>query len=149
MNEQRPNWFVSAFRFVGALTGLRGRSVRDQSEPAAAAEENDEAEHATVASADIVAEPEIRTAEVTSEIRTDTGTPLPEQQERDHRRDLVRKLFNDFWTGIDEKPVTFAERLDAAVPYINMALTERDLGWQLDAATRKQLGLPVSPADRD
>jgi hypothetical protein len=141
MNE-RPNWFASAFRFVKTLTGLPGRSARIQSVPAAAANASDGAENPTLGDAGILTEPEINVANVAAEVRTD-ATP-PDQQERERRRDLIRQLFNDFWTGGDEKPATFAKRLDAAEPYINIRLAACDADWRLDAATRQQLGLPVS-----
>jgi hypothetical protein len=38
--------------------------------------------------------------------------------------------------------VTFAERLNQAESYINERLAARGEAWQLDPATRKQLGLP-------
>jgi hypothetical protein len=38
--------------------------------------------------------------------------------------------------------VTFAERLSRAEGYINERLAARGEAWQLDPATRKQLGLP-------
>ena len=66
----------------------------------------------------------------------------PDRQEIQRRRELVRVLFNDFWKGSDEKPVTFADRLNQAEAYLNERLNERGEAWQLDAATRKMLGLP-------
>jgi len=66
----------------------------------------------------------------------------PDGQEIQRRRELVRVLFNDFWKGSDEKPVTFADRLNQAEAYLNERLNERGEAWQLDAATRKMLGLP-------
>jgi hypothetical protein len=66
----------------------------------------------------------------------------PDQEEIRRRRELIRSLFNDFWTGNDEKPVTFADRLDQAEPYLNERLVARGEPWRLDAGTRKMLGLP-------
>lgn len=66
----------------------------------------------------------------------------PDQQEIQRRRELVRALFNDFWKGNDEKPATFVDRLNQAERYLNERLIERGEPWQLDAATRKMLGLP-------
>ena len=66
----------------------------------------------------------------------------PEQQEIQRRRELVRTLFNDFWSGCDEKPGTFADRLDQAESYLNERLAACGECWQLDAKTRKMLGLP-------
>ena len=64
------------------------------------------------------------------------------RQELERRREIVRQFFNDFWRAADDKPVTFAERLNQAESYINERLAARGEAWQLDPATRKQLGLP-------
>src|SRR5580765_5804189 len=66
----------------------------------------------------------------------------PDEQEIQRRRELVRALFNDFWSGIDDKPVTFVERFNQAENYLNERLTACGEPWQLDANTRKLLGLP-------
>jgi hypothetical protein len=68
----------------------------------------------------------------------------PVQLDDESRRKLIRQLFNEYWKGIEDKPPTFAERLDIAERYINEQLASRDIGWRLDAITRKQLGLPSS-----
>ena len=67
----------------------------------------------------------------------------PDQQEIQRRRELVRVLFNDFWSGRDDKPATFADRLDQAEIYLNDRLTACGEYWQVDAKTRKLLGLPA------
>jgi hypothetical protein len=66
----------------------------------------------------------------------------PDQQEIERRREIVRRFFNDFWMSTDAKPRTFAERLNRAEGHINERLAARGETWQLDAASRKQLGLP-------
>jgi hypothetical protein len=66
----------------------------------------------------------------------------PNKQEIERRREIVRHFFNDFWTSTDDKPRTFAERLNRAEDHINERLAARGETWQLDATTRKQLGLP-------
>jgi hypothetical protein len=65
------------------------------------------------------------------------------QQEIERRRQLVRALFNDFWSGSDDKPAAFADRLDQAEIYLNDRLTACGEFWQLDVKTRKLLGLPA------
>jgi hypothetical protein len=65
-----------------------------------------------------------------------------DQQEIQRRRDLVRILFNDFWSGSDNRPTSFVDRLDQAETYLNERLTACGEFWQLDATTRKMLGLP-------
>src|SRR6266550_9324693 len=71
------------------------------------------------------------------------STNSPDQQEIQRRRELVRALFNDFWSGSDDKPMTFLDRLNQAETYLNERLTARGEPWQLDADTRKLLGLPA------
>jgi len=66
----------------------------------------------------------------------------PNKQEIQRRREIVRQFFNDFWVSAEDKPGTFAERLNRAEGHINERLAARGETWQLDATTRKQLGLP-------
>jgi hypothetical protein len=68
----------------------------------------------------------------------------PDQEEIDRRRGLVRGFFNDYWSSIDDKPASFAERLDGAEGYINERVAAGGERWRLSPATRKQLGLPPS-----
>jgi hypothetical protein len=68
--------------------------------------------------------------------------PANNQQDVQRRQELVRSLFNDYWKGRDDKPVTFVDRLNGAETYINEQLTARGEPWQLDANTRKMLRLP-------
>jgi hypothetical protein len=65
-----------------------------------------------------------------------------DDKEIQRRRDLVRTLFNDFWSEADDKPAAFVDRLAQAEPYINDRLTACGEFWQLDAETRITLGLP-------
>jgi hypothetical protein len=66
----------------------------------------------------------------------------PNRQELGRRRDIVRQFFNDFWSITDDRPGTFAERLNQAEDYINERLSACGEPWLLDPATRNQLGLP-------
>jgi hypothetical protein len=54
----------------------------------------------------------------------------------------VRMLFNDFWSGVNEKPAAFVERLDQAEDYLNERLAANGEFWRLDANTRAMLALP-------
>lgn len=67
---------------------------------------------------------------------------VPDTQEIERRRNLVRTLFNDFWSGAHDKPATFAKRLDQAEDYLNECLTANGEFWRLDNNTRALLGLP-------
>jgi len=77
------------------------------------------------------------------EVHIDTNSSAT-QKELTRRREIVRRLFNDFWKFADDRPVTFAERLNQAQPYINQRLIVDGETWQLDDATRKELGLPTA-----
>ena len=71
-----------------------------------------------------------------------TSEAPPNQQEIERRREIVRQFFNDFWVSAEDKPGTCAERLNRAAGHINERLAARGETWQLDAASRKQIGLP-------
>ncbi len=52
-------------------------------------------------------------------VRPETPTSIktedsPNQQEFERLREIVREFFNDFWRSTDDKPGTFAERLNRA-----------------------------------
>jgi hypothetical protein len=89
-------------------------------------------------------EPESRiSADPENPVSVEPETP-PSQEEIDRRRGIVRKFFNDYWSSIDDKPASFAERLDGAEGYINERVAAGGEAWRLSPATRKQLGLPPS-----
>ena len=56
-----------------------------------------------------------------------------DDQEIQRRRDLVRMLFNDFWSAAYEKPAGFVERLDQAEDYVNDRLAANGEAWRLDS----------------
>ena len=142
------NWIANAFKFFDELIGALRLPQPDRSMEAPAQSDTHEA---AAASPPITIHPEpasegeapARQGEVpietpsTQEIRTS-----PVQQDDETRRKLIRQLFNQYWTGVEDKPPTFAERLQIAERYINDQLADRDIEWRLDATTRKQLGLP-------
>jgi len=81
-------------------------------------------------------------AKIGQDVQVNRVAVPPNNQEIQRRRDLVRTLFNDFWSGFDDKPTSFADRLGQAETYLNERLIARGECWTLDAATRKLLGLP-------
>jgi hypothetical protein len=96
---------------------------------------------------ELAPEAEVVSAHDESAVETSPAEPIESplvQLDDESRRKLIRQLFNEYWNGIEEKPPTFAERLQIAERYINEQLASRDVGWRLDAITRKQLGLPSS-----
>ena len=54
-----------------------------------------------------------------------TAEASPNQQEIERRREIVRQFFNDFWVSAEDKPGTFAERLNRAEGHINERLAAR------------------------
>jgi hypothetical protein len=98
---------------------------------------------------ELAPEAEAVSAHDESAVGTSPAEPIESprvQLDDESRRKLIRQLFNEYWNGVEEKPPTFAERLEIAERYINEQLTGRNVGWRLDAITRKQLGLPSSRA---
>ena len=71
-----------------------------------------------------------------------TSEASPNKQEIERRREIVRRFFNDFWMSTDDKPRTFAVRLNRAEDHIIERLAACGEACRLHAATRKQLGLP-------
>jgi hypothetical protein len=71
-----------------------------------------------------------------------------DEQEIERRRSLVRALFNDFWRGQDQKPISFTARLDQAEDYLNERLATNRETWRLDGETRVMLGLPPRSSSR-
>jgi hypothetical protein len=88
-----------------------------------------------------VADLTIAKVEAGAQINSPAAT-VPDQDEIQRRRDLVRMLFNDFWSGTYEKPAAFVERLNQAEDYLNERLAANGEFWRLDAETRVMLGLP-------
>jgi hypothetical protein len=90
-----------------------------------------------------------RTAQVARD--PDAALIAPDRQEVLRRRELVRTFFNDFWSGRDDKPATFQERLDQAETYLNERLVALGESWRLDDDARKMLSLPSrsGPGARD
>jgi hypothetical protein len=122
-------WIKIIVEFIKELAG----QWKGSSDPNAASETVDTmAEEEPVADS-VAVRPESHQIGITSEAS-------PNKQEIERRR--VRQFFNDFWMSTDDKPRTFAERLNRAEDHINERLTVCGEAWRLDAATRKQLGLP-------
>jgi hypothetical protein len=79
----------------------------------------------------------------TADVKVDPDALIAlDQEEIQRRRDLVRTLFNDFWSDAHDKPAAFVERLDQAEDYLNVRLAANGEFWQLDANSRAMLGLP-------
>ena len=124
-------WIKIIVEFINELAG----QWKGSSDPNAPSKTVDTmAEEEPVADS-VVARPESHQIHITSEAS-------PNKQEIERRREVVRQFFNDFWVSAEDKPGTFAERLNRAEGHINERLAARGETWLLDAASRKQLGLP-------
>jgi hypothetical protein len=123
-------WIKKGVEFINALADR----WKGSSDPNPANEKMDTVAEEASGADSIAVRPE-------SKISVKTEEPL-NQQEIERRREIVRRFFNDFWRSSDDKPATFAERLNRAEGHINERLAACGETWQLDAATRKQLGLP-------
>jgi len=118
----------------------RAESVAEQAGAITTATENAAAKPTTATS---FAEPATTDVKVSSDAQVSPIAHIvPDKHEIQRRRDLVRTLFNDFWSGSDDKPTGFADRLNQAENYINERLTACGEFWQLDARTRAMLSLP-------
>jgi hypothetical protein len=83
-------------------------------------------------------------------VKVDPGALIAlDQEEIQRRRDLVRVLFNDFWSGAHDKPAAFVERLDQAEDYLNERLAANGETWRLDTETRAMLSLPPRSSSPD
>jgi len=124
--------FVDVGAAIKALfRASNAASVERRSESAAVETEG-------VAASQIPADAEV---EADAGIRPTAHNELS-QQEIERRRGLVRAFFNDFWSGMHDKPAAFGARLDQAEDYLNGRLTANGEVWRLDAKTRIMLGLP-------
>lgn len=136
--ENILRWFAEIAAAFGKPTEFFSRPRHPASDTTAEKHAESAAEEAgavATATESVVAKPKpITTTSFTDHIL--------DQQEIQRRRDLVRILFNDFWSGSDNRPTSFVDRLDQAETYLNARLTACGEFWQLDAPTRKMLGLP-------
>src|SRR5215467_527211 len=123
-------WIKIGVEFIKAVAG----QGKGSSHPNAPVETMDTMAEEAPGADSIAVRPE-------SQISIKTGAS-PNQQEIARRREIVRQFFNDFWVSAEDKPGTFAERLNRAEGHINERLAARGETWQLDAANWKQLGLP-------
>jgi hypothetical protein len=145
-------WIAHAFKLFDALINPRRPPPPDRPSATAAGEDLTPEAPASESAASIFPLEPASQAEPLVPHEVSEIEPAPAEQiesspvplDDEGRRKLIRQLFNEYWRGIDDKPPTFAERLEIAERYINEQLAGRDLRWRLDAVTRKQLGLPSS-----
>jgi len=146
------SWIAHAFKLFDALINPRRPPEPDQSVATVAGERVAPEASSGNSTASILLEPASEANALAPHDECEIEASPAEQiesppVERDDasRRKLIRQFFNEYWNGIEDKPPSFAERLEIAERYINEQLADRDVGWRLDAVTRKQLGLPSSP----
>jgi hypothetical protein len=144
----RPSYFSRPMRHpshvadeTAAVSAVDAKSrVAEEIAPASAVAESGIADELAAVSA-VAEDHATATDEVESQVIV-TSAISADPQEIQRRRKLVRALFNDFWSGSDDKPATFADRLNQAEAHLNERLSAHGESWQLDANTRKMLGLP-------
>ena len=117
-------WIKIIVEFIKELAG----QWKGSSDPNAPSETVDTMPEEERVADSVAVRPESHQISITSEAS-------PNKQEIERRREIVRQFF-------DDKPRTFAERLNRAEDHINERLAACGEAWRLDAATRKQLGLP-------
>jgi hypothetical protein len=116
----------------------RAESIFEEAEATAAATEN-----VVLTTTKSFAVPVNAEVKACTDAQVDSAaSTVPDQEEIQRRRDLVRTLFNDFWSEAHDKPTEFVERLDQAEDYVNERLTACGEFWRLDTNTRVMLGLP-------
>jgi hypothetical protein len=118
----------------------RAEGALEEAEVIAAATENAVANLTTTKSFTV---PVTAGAKVDTDAQIDSAaSTVLDQEEIQRRRNLVRMLFNDFWSGAYDKPIAFVERLNQAEDYLNERLAANGELWRLDAESRVMLGLP-------
>jgi hypothetical protein len=152
-----PEKFLCWFAQVGAVVKtvakhfLRSRHPASQFTAEQRAESNLEEAGVIAAATEnaVLTTTKSFTVPVTAELKVhadaqidSAASTVPDQEEIQRRRNLVRMLFNDFWSGAHDKPAAFVERLDQAEDYVNERLTACGEFWRLDANTRVMLSLP-------
>src|SRR5262249_43115674 len=107
-------WFKIAVEFIRALVG----QWKGSSHPNTPVETMDTMAEEAPGADSIAVRPESHQIGITSEAS-------PNKQEIERRREIVRKFLNDFWISAEDKPGTFAERLNRAEGHINERLARR------------------------
>ena len=151
MSEKVLRWFAQIGEAVSKWTNYFWRTRYPVSDEERAQSVSEEAVAIAAATENVVANLTTKsfTVPVTAGVKVDTDTLIDsaaasviDQEEIQRRRDLVRTLFNDFWSEAHDKPTAFIERLDQAEDYVNERLTACGEFWRLDTNTRVILGLP-------
>jgi 3-deoxy-D-manno-octulosonate 8-phosphate phosphatase KdsC-like HAD superfamily phosphatase len=152
MGDKVLRWFVQIGAAVIKLTKYFWRTRYPASDEKRAGSVLEEAGAITAATENVVANlttTKSFTVPVTTGVKVDSDAQINsaaltvlDQEEIQRRRNLVRMSFNDFWSGVYEKPAAFVERLDQAEDYLNERLAASGESWQLDVKTRVALGLP-------
>ena len=151
VTERVAGWFVE----IGAAVAKHAkyflrprRPASDEQYPKSTEEEEGEAVPVATAITDTTAN-STTVESFTADETVDANVPVVADEEIQRRRNLVRLLFNDYWSGVNEKPAAFVERFDQAEDYLNERLAASGESWRLDAKTRTMLGLPLRSNSSD
>jgi len=146
---KKPSEYFSRPRHPGSDTAPETLVLRASDEPGALATATESAV-ATLTMTATFSSPVTADSKISEDVAVSWVIPnRPDQQEIQRRRELVRAMFNDFWSGRDDKPSAFVDRLDQAELYLNKRLIACGEFWQLDAKTRKMLSLPPRSNSRN
>ena len=147
--EKFLRWFAEIGRTVNTVTKhfLRPRHPASQFTTEQRAEDGaEDAGAVATATENAIGNPTTAkslTDPITADVKVGPDAAIAlNQEEIQRRRNLVRMLFNDFWSGAHDKPAAFVERLNQAEDYVNERLAASGEFWQLDAKARVMLDLP-------
>ena len=124
MGEKVLRWFAQIGAAVIKPTKYFLRTTHPASDEKRTESAFEQAGAIVTATENAIANPtttESFTVPITTGVKVDTDAQIDsaaatvlDQEEIQRRRDLVRTLFNDFWSGAHDKPAAFVERLDQA-----------------------------------
>jgi len=139
---KKPIRYVSRLRYPAPDVAAETRADSAEEEAGAVTSATETTVATLAAKATVIADATVD-AKIRQDAQVSRVAPIaPDQQEIQRRRELVRTIFNDFWSERDDKPPAFVDRLNEAETYLNERLVACGELWQLDAKARKMLGLP-------
>jgi hypothetical protein len=147
LQEADRAFFTTKASYIGYCGGIRAESGAEEPRPVSATTEGGVETASTTATFTISVAADDAKIGQDAQVNRVAAIP-PDEREIQRRRELVRALFNEFWSGRDDKPAAFVDRLDQAEACLNEQLTACGEFWQLDANTRKTLSLPLRSNSR-
>jgi hypothetical protein len=141
---KKPTEYFSRPRHPASDTARETLVLSASDEPGALAAATESATATPITTATFSA-PVTADSKISHDVEVSCLVPIrPDQQEIQRRRELVRAMFNDFWSGRDDKPAAFVDRLDDAELYLNERLTACGEFWQSNARAARGLHICVA-----